>query len=45
MLLFGATSVLQAFVAPTGTMESTVLMGDHLLVDKLAEASSIIRGS
>jgi signal peptidase I len=35
LLLFGTTSVLQAFVIPTGSMESTLLVGDHVLVDKL----------
>jgi signal peptidase I len=35
MLLFGTTTVLQAYVIPTGSMESTLLVGDHLLVDKL----------
>ena len=37
-LLFGTTSLLQAFVIPTGSMEDTLLIGDHLLVDKLAYA-------
>jgi signal peptidase I len=35
ILLFGTTTVLQAFIVPTGSMEGTVLIGDHLLVDKL----------
>ena len=35
MLLFGTTTLLQAFVVPTGSMENTVLIGDHLFVDKL----------
>jgi signal peptidase I len=35
MLLFGTTTVLQAFVVPTGSMTNTVLIGDHMLVDKL----------
>jgi signal peptidase I len=35
LLLFGTTTVLQAFVIPTGSMESTLLVGDHVLVDKL----------
>jgi signal peptidase I len=40
LLLFGTTSLLQAFVIPTGSMEDTLLIGDHLLVDKLAYAPS-----
>lgn len=36
IFLFGTTTLLQAFVVPTGSMESTVLVGDHLFVDKLA---------
>ncbi len=35
LLLFGTTTVLQGFVVPTGSMESTILIGDHLFVDKL----------
>jgi len=38
LLLFGTTSLLQAFVIPTGSMENSLLVGDHLLVDKLAYA-------
>src|SRR6202165_5283508 len=38
LLLFGTTTVVQAFVIPTGSMEDTLLIGDHLLVDKLAYA-------
>jgi len=40
MLLFGTTTLLQAFVVPTGSMENTVLIGDHLIVDKLAYSPS-----
>ncbi len=40
ILLFGTTSVLQAFVIPTGSMESTLLVGDHVLVDKMVYAPS-----
>ncbi len=38
LLLFGTTSLVQAFVIPTGSMEDTLLIGDHLLVDKLCYA-------
>lgn len=38
LLLFGTTTLVQAFVIPTGSMEDNLLVGDHLLVDKLAYA-------
>jgi signal peptidase I len=38
LLLFGTTNLLQAFVIPTGSMEDTLMVGDHLLVDKLSYA-------
>src|ERR1700730_11231642 len=38
IVLFGTTTLVQAFIVPTGSMESTVLIGDHLLVDKLSYA-------
>ena len=38
LLLFGTTTLVQAFVIPTGSMEDTLLVGDHVLVDKLAFA-------
>ena len=38
VLLFGTTTLLQAFVIPTGSMENTLLVGDHVFVDKLAYA-------
>lgn len=40
LLLFGTTTLAQAFVIPTGSMQDTLLIGDHLLVDKLAYAPS-----
>ncbi len=40
LLLFGITTLVQAYVIPTGSMEDTLLIGDHLLVDKLAYAPS-----
>lgn len=38
LLLFGITTLVQAFVIPTGSMEDTLQIGDHLLVDKLCYA-------
>ena len=38
ILLFGTTTLVQAFIVPTPSMDSTVLIGDHLLVDKLSYA-------
>jgi signal peptidase I len=38
ILLFGTTNLVQAFVIPTGSMENTLLVGDHVLVDKLTYA-------
>lgn len=40
LLLFGTTTLLQAFVIPTGSMESTLMVGDHVLVDKLTYSPS-----
>src|SRR6185312_4573953 len=38
ILLFGTTTLVQAFIVPTPSMDSTVMVGDHMLVDKLAYA-------
>ncbi|HLY61714.1 MAG TPA: signal peptidase I [Terriglobia bacterium] len=38
LAIFGTTFVLQAFKIPTGSMENTLLVGDHLLVNKFAFA-------
>jgi len=40
LLLFLTTTLVQAYVIPTGSMEDTLLIGDHLLVDKLAYSPS-----
>lgn len=36
LAVFGTTFVLQAFKIPTGSMENTLLIGDHLLVNKFS---------
>src|SRR3974390_2697344 len=36
LLVFGTATLLQAFVVPTSSREDTVLIGDHMIVDKLA---------
>ncbi|HEY7338492.1 MAG TPA: signal peptidase I [Bryobacteraceae bacterium] len=38
ILLFGTTTLVQAFIVPTPSMDPTVRVGDHLLVDKLSYA-------
>ena len=38
LAVFGTTFVVQAFKIPTGSMENTLLVGDHLLVNKFAFA-------
>ncbi|HEV2178418.1 MAG TPA: signal peptidase I [Terriglobia bacterium] len=38
LAVFGTTFVIQAFKIPTGSMENTLLVGDHLLVNKFAFA-------
>jgi signal peptidase I len=45
ILLFGTTTLVQAFIVPTPSMDTTVRVGDHLLVDKLSysPAGSITR--
>jgi signal peptidase I len=40
LLVFGTSSLAQPFVIPTGSMEDNLLVGDHLIVDKLAYAPS-----
>jgi signal peptidase I len=36
VMLFACTSLGWSYVIPTGSMEDTLLVGDHILVDKLA---------
>lgn len=40
ILLFGTTTLVQAFIVPTPSMDATVRVGDHLLVDKLSYSPS-----
>ena len=36
--LFATTTLVQAYVVPTGSMEGNLLVGDHMLVDRVAFA-------
>ena len=38
LLLFGWSTLLQAYVIPSGSMENSLLIGDHLLVDRMVYA-------
>ena len=38
IFLFGASSVMLGFVVPTSSMESTIMTGDHMFVDRLSYA-------
>jgi signal peptidase I len=38
IMLFASTSLAWSYVIPTGSMEGTLLIGDHIIVDKLAYA-------
>ncbi len=38
LLLFATTTLVQAFVIPSASMEDSLLIGDHVLVDKLVYA-------
>ena len=38
LALYGTTFAIQAFKIPSSSMENTLLVGDHLMVDKLAYA-------
>jgi signal peptidase I len=38
MYLFVTTTLVQAYVIPTGSMEGNLLIGDHLLVDRVTSA-------
>ena len=38
VLLFGVTTIAQPFVIPSSSMEDNLLIGDHVIVDKMAYA-------
>ena len=44
LVLFGSSTLVQAYVIPTGSMESTLLVGDHLFVDRLAYSDPGVLG-
>jgi signal peptidase I len=39
IFLFATTTLVQAYVVPTGSMEGTLRVGDHMLVDRVAFAN------
>jgi len=39
LFLFVTTTMVQAYVVPTGSMETNILVGDHMLVDKVGFAN------
>jgi len=39
VFLFATTTLVQAYVVPTGSMEGTLRVGDHMLVDRVAYAN------
>ena len=40
ILIFGTATLVQAFVVTTASMETTIMIGDHMFVDKLAYSPS-----
>src|ERR1035441_4801160 len=45
IFLFATTTLVQAYVIPTGSMESTLRVGDHMLVDRVAYSNPGSLGS
>src|SRR6185369_11156234 len=44
LVFFGTNTLVQAYVIPTGSMEGNLLIGDHMLVDRLAYSDPGILG-
>src|SRR5882762_7101112 len=44
LVFFRTTTLVQAYVIPTGSMEGNLLIGDHMLVDRLAYSDPGIIG-
>jgi signal peptidase I len=44
LVFFGTNTLVQAYVIPTGSMEGNLLIGDHMLVDRVAYANPGILG-
>ena len=42
LALFGTTFLIQAFKIPSSSMEDTLLIGDHLMVDKISYAPAFL---
>lgn len=45
VFLFATTTLVQAYVVPTGSMDSTLMVGDHMLVDRVAYSNPGALGS
>lgn len=45
VFLFATTTLVQAYVVPTGSMERNLLVGDHMLVDRMAYSNPGAWGS
>src|SRR6266481_1283282 len=44
LVFFGTNTLVQAYVIPTGSMEGSLRIGDHLLVDRVAYADPGLLG-
>jgi signal peptidase I len=44
LVFFGTNTLVQAYVIPTGSMEGNLLIGDHMLVDRVAYSDAGVFG-